>query len=127
MKIAVTYEFGKIFQHFGKTSQFKIYEVDDNKIINSQIVNTMGAGHGALAGFLTMMNVNILICGGIGPGAQNALAEVGITLYGGNSGDADEAVAKLLAEELCQNSCPTCNHHEHGEGHSCGSHSCGNH
>lgn len=123
MKIAVTYENGQIFQHFGRTEQFKLYDVADGKITNEQVVGTNGAGHGALAGFLKNAGVDVLICGGIGGGAQMAMQEAGIALYGGNMGSADEAVAAFLANDLAQNSNPTCDHHhEHGEGHSCGNH-----
>ncbi|WP_297956983.1 DUF134 domain-containing protein [uncultured Ruminococcus sp.] len=133
MRIAVTYENGQIFQHFGRTEQFKLYDIADGKIINEQVVGTNGAGHGALAGFLRNAQADVLICGGIGGGAQMAMQEAGIVLYGGNTGNADESVAAFLAQTLAQNSNPTCDHHhEHSESHSfgdhgCGSHSCGNH
>ena len=94
MKIAVTYDNGNIFQHFGKTQQFKIYEIEDGNIINSEIVDTNGTGHGALAVFLKALRVKVLICGGIGAGAQNALADAKIELYGGVSGSADDATQK---------------------------------
>ena len=87
MKIAVTYENGQIFQHFGHTEQFKIYEIEDNTIISSEVIDTNGQGHGALVGLLTAIGADILICGGIGGGAQMALAEAGIKLYGGVSAD----------------------------------------
>ena len=128
MRIAVTYENGQIFQHFGRTEQFKLYDIADGKIINEQVVGTNGAGHGALAGFLKNAQADVLICGGIGGGAQMAMQEAGIALYGGNTGNADEAVKAFLAETLVQNENPTCDHHhEHGEGHSCGDHGCGSH
>ena len=126
MKIAVTYENGQIFQHFGHTEQFKIYTVENGKILNQEVVFTMGSGHGALAGFLKMNGVDTLICGGIGGGAQTALAQAGIKLYGGVNGDADMAVNQLLAGTLAFNPDIKCSHHEHGE-HNCGSHSCGEH
>ena len=132
MRIAVTYENGQIFQHFGHTEQFKIYDISDNVIVAEELVFTMGSGHGALAGFLSMNRVDVLICGGIGGGAQTALAQAGIKLYGGVSGDADEAVRAYLAGSLSFNPDVMCNHHEHGEGHNCGEHhddshgSCGN-
>ena len=96
MKIAVTYENGQIFQHFGHTEQFKIYTVEDGKIVSSEVVDTNGSGHGALAGFLAEQNVTVLICGGIGGGAQMALVGAGIKLYGGVSGSCDEAVTLCL-------------------------------
>ena len=135
MKIAVTYENGQIFQHFGHTEQFKVYDVQDGNIVSSDVIDTIGSGHGALAGFLADNGVETLICGGIGGGAQTALAEAGIKLYGGASGDADKAVEALLNDALLYNPDVKCNHHdhEHGEGghkcgsHGCGSHTCGNH
>lgn len=129
MKIAVTYDNGQIFQHFGHTSEFKVYEVQDGKIISSQVVGTGGQGHGALAGVLKVLNADVLICGGIGGGAQMALKNAGIQLFGGVSGDADAAVEALLAGQLAYDPNVQCNHHgqHHHEGSSCGSHSCGSH
>lgn len=125
MRIAVTYENGEIFQHFGHTEEFKVYDVQDGKIVASEVVDTNGQGHGALAGVLTALKADVLICGGIGGGAQMALAAAGIKLYGGVSGSADAAVEALLAGNLDYNPAVKCNHHEHGEGHTCGEHGCG--
>ena len=134
MKIAVTYENGQVFQHFGHTEQFKLYDTEDGKIIGTEIVGTGDSGHGALAGFLKEKGGEGLIWGGIGAGAINALAEAGIQLYGGVSGNADDAVEAFLKGELKFNPDVKCDHHSHGEGHSCGSHgesghghSCGSH
>ena len=122
MRIGVTYENGEIFQHFGHTEQFKLYEVSGGKLLHAQVVDTNGSGHGALAGFLMQHGVEALICGGIGGGAQAALAEVGIKLYGGVSGEADAAVAALLVGHLGYNPNVHCDHHDHD--HGCGHHSC---
>ena len=129
MKIAVTHQMGQIFQHFGHTSEFKLYEVCDGEITKIEIVNTDGKGHGALAGFLKDKGVDVVICGGIGGGAQNALTEAGIKFYGGVQGGADAAVVALLSQNLAFNPDVRCDHHghEHGEGHICGEHGCGNH
>ena len=130
MKIAVTYENGQIFQHFGHTEQFKIYGIENNTIISSEVIDTNGQGHGALAGLIKAIGADVLICGGIGGGAQMALAEAGIKLYGGVSGSCDTAVEALLAGNLGYNPNVKCDHHdhEHNEGsHSCGSHGCGSH
>lgn len=127
MKIAVTYEAGLVFQHFGHTAQFKIYEVENNEVKSAQVVDAAGFGHGALAGFLLQQGVQVLICGGIGGGAQVALANAGITLYGGVQGDADEAVEALLSGQLMYNPCVRCDHHDHDHGHACGDHGCGSH
>ena len=127
MRIAVTYADGEIFQHFGHTQQFKVYEAQDGNIISAEVVDTTGSGHGALAGVLTCLNADVLICGGIGGGAQMALAQAGIRLYGGVAGDADAAVLDFLADNLAYNPNVQCNHHHHGEGHTCSSHGCGTH
>lgn len=130
MRIAVTYENGAIFQHFGHTERFKVYNVENGKVLTTSIVGTNGSGHGALAGFLKEGGIDALICGGIGGGAKNALAEAGITLYGGVSGNADQAVEALLAGKLEHNPDVACDHHgehHHGEGHTCGQHGCGSH
>lgn len=127
MKIAATYEDGQIFQHFGHTAQFKVYEVEDGKVLSSQVVDTNGSGHGALAGFLKAQNVSALICGGIGGGAQQALAQAGITLYAGVSGSADAAVEALLQDRLDFSAEANCDHHSHEHGGSCGEHGCGEH
>lgn len=129
MRIAVTYENEEIFQHFGHTQQFKVYDVENGAIVSSQVVDTNGNGHGALAGVLTALNADVLICGGIGGGAQMALADADIKLFGGVSGNADAAVEAFLAGNLAYNPNVQCNHHDHnhGEGHTCGDHGCGNH
>ena len=128
MRIAVTYENGEIFQHFGHTEQFKVYDIEEGKVIASEVVSTNGSGHGALAGVLASLNAEVLICGGIGGGAQAALAEAGIKLFGGVSGDADKAVEAYLAGNLAYNPNVQCNHHgEHHHGGTCGSHGCGSH
>lgn len=128
MRIAVTYENGQIFQHFGHTAQFKIYDVQDGKILSARVVDTQGSGHGALAGVLAALQVDALICGGIGGGARMALDEAGIRLYGGVSGSADEAALALAEGRLTFDPDAHCDHHDHhGEDHDCGHHSCGGH
>ena len=121
MKIAVAYENGAIFQHFGKTETFKVYEVEDGKVISSEVIGSNGVGHGALAGLLAEQNVDVLICGGIGGGAQTALEEAGVELCAGAEGDADQAVEAYLKGELISSGA-NCDHHHHEEGHSCADH-----
>lgn len=128
MKIAVTYENGAVFQHFGHSEYFKVYEAEDGKVVSSEVVSTNGNGHGALAGLLSGLKADVLICGGIGAGAQNALAAAGIRLYGGVHGSADEAVDAFLAGRLDYDPDVHCDHHDHhGEEHSCAEekHGCG--
>ncbi len=122
MRIAATYENGEIFQHFGHTEEFKIYDIEEGRIVGERVLGTAGQGHGALAGLLLREGVEVLICGGIGGGAQGALAEAGIELLGGVSGGADDAVRAYLAGNLSYDPQVRCHHHDHGEGHGCGNH-----
>lgn len=124
MKIAVTYENGMVFGHFGHTAEFKIYDAVDGKVVSSEVVDTNGSGHGALAGFLMQRGVDTLICGGIGGGAINALSNAGIKVYGGVSGDVDTAVNDFILGRLNYNPDVHCDHHHEGEEHKCG-HNCG--
>ena len=124
MKIAVTYENGNVFQHFGHTESFKLYEVNNKEIVKMQVVSSNGEGHGALAGVLSSYGVDVLICGGIGGGARNALSNVGIEIFGGVKGSADMAVIDYLNGKLNYDPDAHCDHHDHGEGHTCGDHGC---
>lgn len=130
MRIAVTYDNGEVFQHFGHSEFFKVYEVEDGKVVSSEVVGSDGQGHGALAGLLAGKGIDVLICGGIGGGAVNALTAAGIELCAGQSGNTDEVVEKYLKGELESTGANCdhhgegheCGHHEHGEGHECGCH-----
>ena len=106
-----------------------MYDVEDNKVVSSEIIGSNGTGHGALAGLLAGQSVDVLICGGIGGGAQEALAQAGVELCAGAQGDTDQAVEAYLKGELVSTGA-NCDHH-HEEGHSCGhheeGHSCGGH
>lgn len=128
MRVATTYDNGNIFMHFGRSEQFKIYDIQDDKVLNEQVVGTGGTGHGALAGLLANGGVDTLICGGIGGGAINALAQAGITVYAGAQGSCDACVEALIAGTLAQNGEATCgchghdHEHAHEHGESCGCH-----
>ena len=124
MKIAVTYENGNVFQHFGHTENFKLYEANNNEIVKMEVVSSKGEGHGALAGVLSDYGVDVLICGGIGGGARNALSNVNIEIFGGVKGSADMAVIDYLNGKLNYDPEARCDHHDHGEGHTCGDHGC---
>lgn len=126
MIIAVPYENGQVFQHFGHTEKFKIYDIQNNRVVSFRILDTNGSGHGALAGLLSAEKVDVLICGGIGGGAQNALTQAGIKFFGGVQGSADQAVVSYVCGKLDYDPDAKCDHHdhEHGEGHTCGEHGC---
>lgn len=126
MRVAVTYENGNVYQHFGHTEQFKVYDIEDGQIMHEMVMGSNGQGHGALAGLLAAAKADVLICGGIGMGAQMALQEAGVELYAGVTGSADEAVMKLIDGSLKFTREANCDHHgQHHEGHSCGHHMAG--
>lgn len=131
LRIAVTYENGQIFQHFGHTEFFKIYDVEAEKVVCSTVISTNGSGHGALADLLKQLNANVLICGGIGGGAQAALSRAGVKLFGGAKGDADAAVEAFLQNKLDYDPNAKCEHHgeHHHDSHFCGERhgGCGEH
>lgn len=128
MLVAATYEDGQIFQHFGRTPAFKVYQIEDGAIVAAGILDPEGAGHGALVGVLMQCGVEALICGGIGPGAVNFLAQAGIAVYAGNSGSADAAAEAFAAGALAQNADANCDHHDHDHGEGgCGHHGEGEH
>ena len=116
MKIAVTYDNGNVFQHFGRTENFKVYEVEGGRVVSSEVMSSNGVGHEALAWLLKDSAIDVLICGGMGQGAQDALAEAGIEVCAGAEGNTDEAVAAYLAGELV-NTGVNCDHHDHEHGH----------
>lgn len=125
MRIAVTYENGYVGQHFGHTEEFKVYDVEDGGIVNTQILSSNGQGHGMLAGVLKEADVELLICGGIGMGARYALDEMDIELIPGAQGKADDVVRAYLSGTLEYDPDATCHHHDHDHEHGCeGDHHC---
>ncbi len=127
MKLAVTHENGTVFQHFGKTAAFKIYDITPEGTVGfSMVIGTNGQGHAALAGFLRALGISVLLCGGIGEGAQNALRELDITVVPGVSGDTDAAVQDFLDGKLVANTAALCQHHHEAAG-GCGGHCGGGH
>ncbi|MBQ3379843.1 MAG: DUF134 domain-containing protein [Clostridia bacterium] len=129
MRVAVTYENGQVFQHFGHTKQFMLFDIENNEVVSSQIIDVSGGGHGALAGFLSSNNVDTLICGGIGGGAKDALTNAGIKYYGGVRGSVERAASDFAKGSLLYDPFASCSDskghgHHHGEGHECGEHGC---
>ncbi|MEA5010487.1 MAG: NifB/NifX family molybdenum-iron cluster-binding protein [Angelakisella sp.] len=125
MRIAVAYEDGHVFQHFGHTQRFKVYEIENGEIGVTAVVNTNGSGHGALADILKKIEVSTLICGGIGDGARRALDEANITLFGGVTGNCDDAVKAFLAGNLSYDPEIRCEHHGKSHDAACGEYGCG--
>ena len=107
MRFAVTYDDGQVFQHFGQTRQFKVF---DSETSESSILDSGSYSHGGLAELLGNNGISALICGGIGDGARNMLMNRGIKVYPGISGSADDAAKALIDGNLASNGRSTCNH-----------------
>lgn len=126
MKIAITCNNNEVFGHFGHTPEFAIFEIVDNKVISKEILNTGDSGHGALATLLADKQIELLICGNIGPGAINALKNANIQVIGGADGNVDDVANAYANNTLKVRENFHCNHH-HNEHHSCSSHNHGSH
>lgn len=120
MKIAVPYEDGQVFQHFGHCERFRIYTVENDGISGSEILEADGVGHEALADLLAEKGVSVALVGGIGGGAEAALRAAGISFCAGVKGDADEAVRAYLNGTLEYQESANCDHHEEEEAGGCG-------
>jgi predicted Fe-Mo cluster-binding NifX family protein len=126
MKIAVTCENHQVFQHFGHTPGFAIYEIADKTVISENFLTSGESGHGALAGLLAAEKVDVLICGGIGAGAINALQQANIKVIGGAEGNVRSVAEAYAAGKLHTRIDFHCkHHHDHEDGHDCSSGGCG--
>jgi Uncharacterized conserved protein len=117
--IAIPFENGQIFQHFGKSKAFKIYTIEDGRLTNAEVRETDGVGHDTLGLWLVQQGVDAVICGGIGPGAMGVLAAAGIAAMTGVEGPADDAIASFIDGSLSASASPNCDHHA-GECSPCG-------
>lgn len=119
MKVAVCFEKGRVFQHFGHTEEFKIYDIKDDKVVDFYYVKTAGEGCSTLVPILKANNVNVLVCGGIGGGAHNHLTEAGIIVVPGVEGEVDDVIGELIQGTLKHGEGANCDHHDHDENHEC--------
>ena len=120
MKIAITYdkETGNVFQHFGKTQFFKIYQIQDGKIVSSEVIDNGGNGHHELPPYLKALGIETLILGNRGQGAIDAIAASGLKEMPGITGNADNAAELFAKGELKPSFTAKCSHHgEHNNDH----------
>ena len=118
MKLAVTYENGMVFQHFGKCQNFLIANIEEGQMIQKSLLPSNGQGHGALVSLLKAADVDVLICGGCGEGARKALKEAQITVISGAIGNAEVAIDAYRNGALNDQPSGQCHHHHEG-GHDC--------
>lgn len=128
MRIAVASENGSVFQHFGKSPEFTMYDVETELVQHKEIIPTNGASHGQIADFLVDNGADIVICGGMGSGAKTALRERRIEIVPGVKGEVDDIIVRYLSGEKIQSFEAECNHHSHNSEGGCGSDGgCGSH
>lgn len=123
MIVAVSFEEGEIFQHFGHTEFFKLFTIEKGIIKDSRIVSADGAGHSEIVDFLVKNKVDVLVCGGIGAKAVSFLSEAGIEVFAGNVGKVDDAITKFIKGELNKTDVSNCEEKAHGDSH-CGDGDC---
>ena len=131
MKVAVTTDENKqVFQHFGHCKLFMLAQVTDGVVQQTELLDASGSGHEASANLLKANGVQVMICGGIGAGAKNALEAAQIEIFAGVQGGVEQALEQYAKGTLEKRPIVLCNHHGHGhahgqeEGHVC---HCGNH
>lgn len=124
MKIAVTYDNGKLFRHFGHCENFKFYTVDNGQIVNTELINIEPKGQKHVAEFLGSQEITHLICGGLGGEARETLDNLGIEYFPKVNLTPDEAVDAYLAGNLEytleRGCCGSKNGENHQHNHSCG-------
>lgn len=100
MKIAVTYNNGNVGQHFGRTEFFKVFTVEDGKLVKGELIPGGEHGHVAKAQFMKDHAIDVVICGGIGQPAVDGVKAVGVEVYPGVSGSVDQVVEDFMAGHL---------------------------
>ncbi|MBP3399928.1 MAG: NifB/NifX family molybdenum-iron cluster-binding protein [Erysipelotrichaceae bacterium] len=122
MKIAIPTQNNQVWQHFGRSPEFTMYTIENQKIIKKEIVLANGAGHTDLVMLLKRHFVNVLICGGLGSCAIECAHANHIEVYSGTSGNADDILHHYLNGTLNALNTPTCDHHDHDDHHECHCH-----
>ncbi len=121
MKIAVAYENGEIYGHFGHCPQFALYEYGEyvSDCIKTLVDTSMLSGHQQMADKMKALDVEAVLCGNMGDEGRALLLSYGIVPVVGYSGDADTAADLLVTGRLpfygeeqggcsCSGSCGSC-------------------
>ncbi len=116
MKIAMPKNGEMINQHFGQSKSFLIATLEDNRIVDTKELSSeaLQHNHAGLSGLFMTEGVSLVITGGIGQPALNALKEKGLEVIKGASGKCDEVLAMYVKGKLSDQNV-TCDHH--GEHH----------
>ncbi len=120
MKLAIAYENGAVFQHFGKTAEFIMFDIQDGKIAGEEILDCNGVSHCALIDLLAEQGVDELIVGGMGAHAVEKCAANNITPHLGVQGDVRQVAQQLIEGtlEATGSVCSEEHSHHHGD-HEC--------
>ena len=118
IRIAVSYKDGEIFEHFGHSEFFAIYEFDEHDLERStkRLVDTSAMhGHKDMADLMKREKIDAVICGQMGDEARSLLLSYGIIPVPGYCGDADTAAELLVTGQLpasdgggCSGGCGGC-------------------
>ncbi|MDD5936306.1 MAG: NifB/NifX family molybdenum-iron cluster-binding protein [Clostridiales bacterium] len=110
MRVAVSYDNGNIFNHVGDAKEFKIYDIEDGKIVSTEVLKSSGSGRAMVVDFVSTHFCDVLICNEICSGAKGAVNEAGTKVYGAVTGNADDAVEKLIQNQLEDGDTVICHH-----------------
>ncbi|MFA9397202.1 MAG: NifB/NifX family molybdenum-iron cluster-binding protein [Clostridiaceae bacterium] len=100
MKIAVAVEKNNVSGHFGFCEGFLVFDVEDNKIVNKNLLQNPGHKPGVLPKYLSENKINVIIAGGMGGSAQDLFKQNGIEVVVGVTGDVDAAVTNYISGSL---------------------------
>ncbi|MDO4174225.1 MAG: NifB/NifX family molybdenum-iron cluster-binding protein [Eubacteriales bacterium] len=101
MKIAAAYENGQVCQQFDETKQFKLYTIEQDRVVSMDLVDLDAPqGHAPRIALLKEQGAGLLVCGKISAAAQMELMQAGIAPFPGAYGDADMQVGALLVGML---------------------------
>lgn len=117
MKIAFPHDGGRINQHFGQSREFAVLELENQKVVSRKIISadSLRHNHQGLADLLAGEKVEVVVVGGIGPYALEALERKGFKVITGASGDIGTAAEQYAGGELVSRG-TVCGHHHH-QGH----------
>ena len=112
MKIAIANNDNMCTEHFGHCEGFKIYELENGKIINEDFIKNPGHKPGFLPMFLKEKGINVIISGGMGQMAQELFIENNIEVIVGANGENIELINQYLNGFLKSDK-SICQKHEH--------------
>jgi predicted Fe-Mo cluster-binding NifX family protein len=100
MKAAISTDQGQVSAHFGRCPSYTIVEIEKGQILKQEEIPNPGHQPGFLPQYLSKINVNCIIAGGMGPRAQSLFAQKNIETIIGVQGPVDKVIEKLINQEL---------------------------